>query len=206
MAFAGIVLAAGAGVRLGVPKALVRDPDGTPWTVRAVRALTDGGCARCVVVLGAAADHARELLPDGALAVDAADWREGIAASIRAGLRALGGPDPGGRDPGGADPGGPLQAAVITHVDLPGLPPTVVRRLLHDADAATIRQARYGERPGHPVVLGRSHWGAVTASMHGDSGARGWLLAHGVEEVDCTDLFDGADIDTPDQLARHLAG
>jgi CTP:molybdopterin cytidylyltransferase MocA len=197
MRFAGVVLAAGAGVRLGTPKALVRDPDGTPWITRAVRALTDGGCDGAVVVLGAGAADAMPLIPEGARAVVAADWQEGIAASIRAGLRALGEPDP--RD-------GLPDAAVLTHVDLPGLPASVVRRLLDGADAGTLRQAAYGQRPGHPVVLGRTHWTGIAARVHGDSGARGWLIEHGVEAVDCTDLFDGADIDTPEQLARHHAG
>ena len=37
----GILLAAGAGIRMGRPKALVADADGTPWVVAAARAL---GC------------------------------------------------------------------------------------------------------------------------------------------------------------------
>lgn len=194
MTFAGLVLAAGAGVRLGRPKALLRDADGTPWLVRAVRTLGDGGCVECLVVLGASAGQARLLLPENASAVVAADWQKGIAASIRTGLRAL----------EELDPDGNQTAAVLTHVDLPDLPAAVVRRLVADADATTIRQARYGGRPGHPVVLGRAHWAAVADRVHGDSGARDWLLEHGVQEVDCGDLFDGADIDTPEQLARHL--
>lgn len=196
MAFAGLVLAAGAGVRLGAPKALVRDSGGTPWIERAVRTLTDGGCERCVLVLGAAAEDARRLVPDCAIAVTAEDWAEGIAASIRAGLRAL----------DELDPDHAVQAAVLTHVDLPGLPAEVVRRLLEGADATTIRQARYRTRPGHPAVLGRAHWASVAGRVRGDTGARDWLVEHGVQEVDCTDLFDGADIDTPEQLARHLGG
>ena len=194
MVFAGIVLAAGGGVRLGMPKALVRDGDGTPWVQLAVHALTDGGCGTVVVVLGAAAEDATALLPAGAHAVVAEDWTEGIAASIRCGLRTL----------SDLDPDGTAQAAALTHVDLPGLPSAVVRRLLTGAGRGTLRQARYGARPGHPVVLGREHWASAADSVHGDSGARAWLLDHGVEEVDSTDLFDGADIDTPEQLARHL--
>jgi CTP:molybdopterin cytidylyltransferase MocA len=196
MTFAGLVLAAGGGLRLGMPKGLVRDPDGTPWVARSVHTLIDGGCGSSVVVLGAAAEQVRLLLPDSAAAVVASDWAQGIAASIRAGLRAL----------DERDPAGIVKAAVLTHVDLPGLPATVVRRLVEGAEAGSLRQARYGKRPGHPVVLGRSHWRPVADSVQGDSGARGWLLAHGVEEIDCTDLFDGADIDTPEQLARRHAG
>ena len=62
MAVAGLVLAAGAGTRMGGPKALVHDPDGTSWLVRAVSSLADGGCAGVTVVLGAGLDQARSWL------------------------------------------------------------------------------------------------------------------------------------------------
>ncbi|MEO7235035.1 MAG: NTP transferase domain-containing protein, partial [Lapillicoccus sp.] len=58
----GVVLAAGAGRRMGMPKALVHETDGTSWLVRAVGALTGSGCSPVVVVLGARADEARRLL------------------------------------------------------------------------------------------------------------------------------------------------
>ena len=84
----GVVLAGGAGRRFGMPKALARADDGSPWVQRACRALLDGGCADVVVVLGARADEARELVPATARFVVAADWATGIAASLRAGLAA----------------------------------------------------------------------------------------------------------------------
>ena len=86
-AVVGLLLAAGAGRRMGGPKALV----GT-WLVDAVTTLRVGGCARVVVVLGASAAEARPLL-DGydAEVVVAEDWDEGMGASLRAGLERLGG-------------------------------------------------------------------------------------------------------------------
>ncbi|HEY0951202.1 NTP transferase domain-containing protein, partial [Nocardioides sp.] len=69
----GLLLAAGAGTRMGRPKALVRAADGEPWLVRGVRALADGGCAQVGVVLGAGAEEALPLLEGtGATAVVAA--------------------------------------------------------------------------------------------------------------------------------------
>ena len=47
------MLAAGAGARFGGPKALAREPDGTPWVVLAVRMLKDAGCDLVLVALGA---------------------------------------------------------------------------------------------------------------------------------------------------------
>src|SRR5215218_10330566 len=54
---AGLLLAAGAGSRMGTPKALVND-----WLVRGVDVLSAAGCTPIVVVLGAAHQQARALL------------------------------------------------------------------------------------------------------------------------------------------------
>ena len=98
-AVTGLLLAAGAGRRMGVPKALV----GT-WLVDAVKTLRDGGCGRVTVVLGASADEARPLLQEyDVQVVVAEDWDEGMGASLRTGLAAL----ERQRDRGSGHPGGP---------------------------------------------------------------------------------------------------
>ena len=84
----GVLLAAGSGERFGGPKALARDDDGTSWLLRSVQALRP--CAEIVVVLGAGADEAAALLPMSVSRVRADDWAEGMGASLRAGLTALG--------------------------------------------------------------------------------------------------------------------
>ena len=63
MTVAGLLLAAGAGTRMGRPKALVVDADGTSWLARGVEALRAGGCDEVAVVLGAAVDEARGVRP-----------------------------------------------------------------------------------------------------------------------------------------------
>ena len=180
----GLLLAAGAGTRMGTPKALVRDPDGGSWLVRAVRALTEGGCAPVTVVLGAAAEEALPLLEGtGATAVVAGDWAEGMGASLRAGLAALEGTD--------------AEAVVVTLVDLPDVSADVVGRLVGGgADRRTLRRASYAGRAGHPVVLGRDHWAGVAAVATGDRGARDYLSSREVETVECGDLATGEDVDT----------
>lgn len=171
----GIVLAAGAGTRHGGPKALV-----VPWLADSVRLLLDGGCDQVVVVLGAAADEARALVPDDArvTSVVAPRWADGLGASLRTGLAHAGG-----------------DAVVVTLVDLPGTPVSVVERLTTTWDRRTLRQAVYDGRPGHPVVIGADHWAGLADTLTGDRGARGYLVAHGVEEVECVDLHHGRDID-----------
>jgi CTP:molybdopterin cytidylyltransferase MocA len=184
----GILLAAGAGRRMGRPKALVIDDDGEPWLARGVRVLQAGGCAHVIVVLGAEAGAARALLetrlsPHDVTVVEATDWQEGIGASLRAGLAAAA--------------TAAARFAVVSLVDLPHLRPDAVRRLAAGAAETTLRQATYVGRPGHPVVIGAAHVAALTASLSGDTGARPYLLAHGVEAIDCTDLGGGDDVDTP---------
>jgi len=200
----GIVLAAGAGSRHGGPKALVPG-----WLDAATRLLLDAGCERVVVVLGAGADDARRVLPpDPRIEIrTATDWADGMGASLRAGLAHASG-----------------DAVLITLVDLPGTPGTVVARLLATTDETKIRptttadgappsgddqldegpradlrdalrQATYAGRPGHPVLIGAHHWRELSESLSGDRGARPYLVRHGVVEVECGDLHHGRDED-----------
>jgi CTP:molybdopterin cytidylyltransferase MocA len=181
-AVAGLLLAAGAGTRMGRPKALVRDPDGGSWLLRSIGALRDGGCAEVTVVLGARADAARQLLDDQSVTVvEAADWAEGMGASLRTGLRSLAASD--------------AVAACVHLVDLPDVGPEAVARVRVAAAPDALARATYAGRPGHPVLVGRDHWEAVAAEVRGDRGARAYLEAHGVRDVDCSDLATGRDVD-----------
>ena len=80
----GLLLAAGAGSRMGMPKALVRADDGEPWLVRGVRTLVEGGCAQVTVVLGASAEEALPLL-EGAPAPPASSSPTGPTVPARCG-------------------------------------------------------------------------------------------------------------------------
>ena len=211
----GVLLAAGAGRRMGTPKALVSDAAG-PWLVRGARALLEGGCAAVTVVLGAAVDPALALLsqaPDisnrdtplgrercqvpGAPAVTvavASDWAEGMSASLRAGLTAVADTD--------------ADAALVHLVDLPDVGPDVVARVVATGSSGgrgALARASYGGLPGHPVLLGRDHWAPVVAGLAGDQGARGYLLAHDTALVECGDLATGVDIDGPSTQPRGEA-
>jgi serine O-acetyltransferase len=69
--------------------------------------------------------------------------------------------------------------------------------VIHDVPA---RSTVVGN-PGHPVLLGREHWAGVIETASGDEGARRYLAAHDVTEVDCTDLADPLDLDVPPPTA-----
>ncbi|MDY7543520.1 nucleotidyltransferase family protein [Cryobacterium sp. 5B3] len=190
---AGLVLAAGAGSRFGQPKALVRGADGVPWLVRTVGVLRAAGCSPVIVVLGAEGAAAAALLAEAGptdpttVVAYAPDWAEGLSASLRTGLEAA-----------LRVAGDPVAVAVVP-VDVPDLDAATVARVL-DADAGvtpdSLRQAVFGGRPGHPVLIGRTHWEPLRVQLTGDTGARPYLLAHGVLPVECGDLTTGADVDT----------
>ena len=194
MTVAGLLLAAGAGRRMGGPKALV-ELDGEPLVRRGIRLLAAGGCEPVTVVVGASADQVRPLC-DGAIVVEAADWASGMAASLRAGLAAL-----------------DADACVIALVDQPLVTAGAVERLrAAHAGGAVAAVATYDGRPRNPVLLDRTTWAVVAQAASGDDGARTWLRAHPdlVTAVDCTDVGAPDDLDTPQDLAalrhaRHAA-
>lgn len=180
----GLVLAAGAGSRFGGPKALAREDDGTPWVELAVRMLRDAGCAAVLVTLGAGADEAVSLVPHGATAVVVDDWRDGLGASLRAGL--------------GAASALPGDALVVTPVDTPAAVADAATRVVAAVAgplSSALARAVYRGDPGHPVLIGRKHWEPLAATVVGDRGAGPYLRAHGALAVECGDLWSGADVD-----------
>ncbi|GAA1926748.1 nucleotidyltransferase family protein [Nocardioides marmoribigeumensis] len=200
MTISGLVLAAGQGRRMGVPKALLHT-DGETWANRAVRLLLDGGCHDVLVVTGAAHEEVEEGLPedDRVSSVHAPRWDEGMGESLRTGLDVL-------------LHGSSSEAALVTLVDLPDLEVPVVERVLErwaeggEGHQALLR-ATYDGRPGHPVLLGRAHWRRLLDVVRGDVGAQRYFDLeddHGprrnLVEVDCTDLASGRDVDLPEEM------
>jgi CTP:molybdopterin cytidylyltransferase MocA len=171
----GLVLAAGEGRRFGGPKQLARVA-GRPLIEHALAALS--GLDRVVVVLGARADEIRAGADlAGAEIVVCEDWAEGMGASLRRGIAAIGN----------------AAEVVVVLADQPFITPGVVARVLAaPGDAA---RATYHGAPGHPVVL-RSALLARAAELRGDSGFRGAAMT----EVECGDLADPRDIDTQADL------
>jgi CTP:molybdopterin cytidylyltransferase MocA len=170
---AGVLLAAGAGTRYGMPKVLADDGG---WLRSGVTALAGGGCDDVVVVLGAATID----VPAPARSVVADDWAAGLSASVRKGIAAVD------------------AAYVVLHtVDTPDVTAEVVRRVLDAARSSSgLARARYGDRPGHPVVIARKHWPDLLDGLGGDEGARNFLAGRtDVVTVDCADLASGHDID-----------
>ncbi|MCT2583318.1 nucleotidyltransferase family protein [Actinophytocola gossypii] len=188
MGVAGVLLAAGAGRRFGMPKALVRH-GGSLFVERAAAVLLAGGCTPVVVVLGASADEVRATaqLPEASI-VDNPEWMTGMGSSLRAGLAALAGTD--------------ATAALVLPVDTPGVTADAVARVAALAGPDALARATYHGRPGHPVLIGRTRWAAVAEQATGDAGARRYLAAHQPREVPCEDVASGRDVDRPEDLPR----
>ncbi len=103
-------------------------------------------CDRVVVVLGArAAEIRRGVDLHGAQTVDCPDWPEGIFASLRCGLAALGDePD----------------AVVVALGDQPSLTRERIEAVL--AAGLPLARATHGGIPSHPVVIRRAALGDLT--------------------------------------------
>ena len=169
----GIVLAAGEGRRFGGPKAPYVF-HGERLVDRAVRVLREGGCDFVIVVLGAW--HGE--VPNAEVVTNP-DWSSGMASSLRTALvhaHSI-----------------PADRAVVSLVDLPGLTPAAVERLRHCA--SPLAAAAYAGERGHPVLIHRDHWEALSSNLTGDSGARAYLTQHGVTLVEVGDIASGDDLD-----------
>lgn len=175
----GLVLAAGAGRRMGQPKADLI-VDGERLIDRAVQVLRAGGCDEVVTVV-----RDGGVWPDARVVVNPEPER-GMGSSLRLALAAATG-----------------LRAVILLVDTPGIGAPAVRAVLA-ADSPVV-VATYRGRRGHPVAVDRSWWDEVAERAEGDRGARPFLAAHPelVQEVEC--LGDPSDLDTASDMAmwRH---
>jgi CTP:molybdopterin cytidylyltransferase MocA len=184
----GVVLAAGGASRFGSPKQLA-ELDGVPLLQHAVDAmLAVPAIDPVVVVLGAEADRVREAVDFGeARSVVCAAWAEGMAASLRCGIEAVGDCD----------------WVIVTLGDQPRVTPQVIAAVMDHADSAPIAtaavRATYHGVPSHPVALGRAILPHV-AELTGDVGARE-LLGHAVVRTfEAGHLCDPIDVDTPQDL------
>lgn len=185
---AGVVLAAGGASRFGSPKQLAQ-LEGRPLLQHAIDAVL--GVATVdpvVVVLGASAERVREaVVLRRARPVVCHDWAEGMAASLRCGIEAVGDAD----------------WVIVTLGDQPRVTSEVIAAIADEAASApagvTAIRAMYDGVPGHPVALSRAMLPGV-AKLRGDVGARELLGSASVRTFEAGRLCDPVDVDTPEEL------
>ena len=190
----GVVVAAGAGRRMGTPKGLLLGPAG-PLVAEAAITLSEGGCTRVAVVTGARAADVAALLPAPVIRLDNPRWEQGMSTSVARALKWAGET--------------PADGLLILPVDTPGIRPEVISRIIEAFGQLTnprtsAVQATYDGRPRNPVLLGAATYDSVAESLTGDEGARVWLSSNGaaVHRVECGDIGSPDDLDTPDQFDR----
>ncbi|MFA0923333.1 nucleotidyltransferase family protein [Xanthomonas fragariae] len=186
---AALVLAAGAGRRLGRWKQLLMR-DGEPLLRRAARIALQTSPRRCVVALGAEADALAEVLHG--LDVEIlrhADWCVGMGSSLAV-LRQHVQDDT------------PLRRSLILGCDQPALDAPHLRALLQEAGHAASGCAisGYAGVRGIPAVVTHAVWADVP--LQADSGLRGLFASLDVQTLGCVSAPALAlDIDTPADLA-----
>jgi CTP:molybdopterin cytidylyltransferase MocA len=189
----GIILAAGASVRMGRPKALL-PIGGDTFVTRVCRTLLDAGVDDLVVVAGAEHEAIAEAVGLAGLPariVENPRREEGQLSSVLTGLAVA--------DRPGVD-------AVLVHlVDAPLVRPDTVRAVLNAffrTHAPIVRPA-VGGRHGHPVLFARCAFDELRRAAPA-IGARGVVQARAAEVCNVPVDDEGAcrDIDTPEDFAR----
>ena len=189
-----VLLAAGAGRRMGGPKALLRI-GGESFLARAARVLARPGVACVVAVLGheAARVAAEAAAPAGVSVVENERYQEGMLSSILRGLEEA--------ETRRAD-------AVLLHpVDHPLVEPATVDRVVAALRAgAVIAVPTYGTGRGHPGGFARAAWPALRAAP-AERGARAVLADHPEWVVHVPgDPRCVTGIETPADYERWIAG
>lgn len=185
-----IVLAAGAGTRLGgVAKALLVD-DGVTLLERVVSAARAGGVTRIGVVVGAphgaaVAEAARRL---GANVVWNTAPERGMASSIGDGFAA-------------ALAEGDGAWGLLWPVDHAWIAPATLRALVAALPGRAAVIPTHGDRGGHPVVVARSAWPALARAGQASGGARQVLAALDPRRLPVDDPGVCRDLDRPSDLA-----
>ena len=191
MRIAAVVLAAGAGTRMGgKPKALLT-VDQQTFIARVVDTARRAGVGRVVVVLGHGADEVERALgdaPDVTIVVNPEPAR-GQLSSLKVALREA----------------GECDGVLAWPVDHPLVRTATVTQLLAEAARHPGKAIvpRFEGRGGHPTFFPRTLFAGLL-SLPDDVGARGLFERHpeAVLRVDVEDPGVRHDVDTPEDYAK----
>lgn len=182
----GVVLAAGAGVRMGQPKATLVVA-GERLLDRACDVLARGGCDDLVAVVPVGVRGVA-----GVRTIENPSAASGMRSSLQTALTVAHGYD----------------GLCVTLVDTPGVGAAAVRTVVDRwrSDPTRIGVAVYNGRRGHPTVMAVERWAAAVGMAGPDEGARAYLRAHAADVDEVAVAGDPVDLDTPDDVLRWLRG
>ncbi|HZT48179.1 MAG TPA: nucleotidyltransferase family protein [Hyphomicrobiaceae bacterium] len=187
---AAIILAAGRSTRMGANK-LLADVGGAPMVRVVAQAVLASAARPVLVVTGHQADEVRAALAGLEVkCVANPDFAQGLATSLKAGLRAV---------PSDAD------GVLVVLGDMPRVTSEHLDRLsaafAASGGSAVVVPTHEGRR-GNPVLWPRALFAGMLA-LDGDAGARRLLATHAarVREVDLATDAIFFDVDTPEALA-----
>lgn len=189
MSLGAIVLAAGASSRIGRPKALLTLDSGETFVARIHAVLAASGVGPVVIVVRAELERdISAAVPHARLAVNP-DPGRGQLSSLLVGFDTL----------------GPVDAAVVTLVDLPLVHLNTVEAIVaawRHTRAPLVRPV-HGTRHGHPVIFGAR---LIAALREADpiAGAKPVVHAFARVAVDVAvdDPWTVRDVDTPEDYVR----
>jgi molybdenum cofactor cytidylyltransferase len=191
-----ILLAAGASRRFGDSHKLLSKIDGEPLVRRVTRRLCETVgpvTSECVVVVGAREAEIRRACAGLACRfISAVNWRNGMGASLRAGLAAI---------------DSEADGVLVALADMPDVDSALVKRVVAafaPAESREIVRPVFQGLAGHPVLFGRRFFESLAAA-DGDIGAReiirehsDWLVEAPVHDNACV-----VDIDTVQALDAY---
>lgn len=188
---AAIIVAAGASSRLGQPKQLVIF-DGEPLLQRTIRIAAEAGASPVFVVLGAHREFIESKVDfQAAKIVLNPRWAEGLAGSIRAGVRAVEAEAPH------------ASGVLLMTCDQPRVTTQhlgwLIDSIRHSPGSAAA--SLYAGKRGVPAVFPRAAF-AELCTLHGDKGARDLLVNPPWPVMEIALEGGEVDIDRPDDLVK----
>jgi molybdenum cofactor cytidylyltransferase len=184
---AGIIMAAGRSSRMGTNK-LLMDDNGKPIVARVAEQALAADLAELIVVTGHQEAEVRAALAgQNVRFIPCPDYADGMSASLRCGLKAL-----------GAD----VDAALVLLGDMPRVGTGLLRRMIaafNPTEGRAIIVPSFQSKRGNPVLWDRRFFAEMTA-LAGDVGARHLIGEHAelVTEIESEDAGIFLDVDTPE--------
>jgi len=178
-----IILAAGSSSRLGKPKQnLVYK--GQTLLQRTVDAAIATSCQPIIIVLGANPEVIRPTIENKSITIiENTEWQEGMASSIRAGIREV------------QHSASKVSAAILMLCDQPHLDTALLKSLIANANNSEIVTCTYNNTFGAPVLFNANYFDELSL-LKGQEGAKKLLLKYADKVASIPFPLGGIDIDT----------